>query len=230
MTTSSRYEPESSEDDRQRPKGKLKLTALKYPFYFVIIVFILLTAYSVSTEKPRQYRAKAVEEVPMTKPLTDRWSENEKAPSPSNPNSDKTANPPKSAAALKDSSPAPSSLSSPSSVVAAFSNNDAGGKIVLTLTKCEKAPGLVAYTTAQDGKIDFGCWTFDELYILVHWDKAGLNNYTYDRFFDIANDHLKSKSLFELTKDINLKGPPIQTTHTTSTAPSVVPNTAGGKK
>lgn len=174
----------------------------------------------------------------MTKPLTDIWSENEKAPSPSNPSSDKTAKPPKSAAASKDSSPATSSLSSPASVVAAFSNNDAGGKIVLTLTKCEKAPGLVAYTTAQDGKIDFGCWTFDELYIIVHWDKAGLNNYTYDRFFDIANDHLKAKSLFELTKDINLKGPLPQTSNTsasasasaTATAPSVAPNPAGGKK
>lgn len=199
------------------------MTVLKYPFYLVITAFILLTVYSVGTEKPRQYRAKATDEAQITKPFPDIWSEDNKAQSTDSQGTDKSVKNSKNATTSKSSSP---STSAPTSVVAAFSNNDAGGKIVLTLTKCEKSTGLIAYTTAQDGKIDFGCWTFDELYIVVNWEKAGLNNYTYDRFFDISNEHLKSKSLFELTKDINMKSTPALTTITSA----ATANQAGGKK
>ena len=93
----------------------------------------------------------------------------------------------------------------------------------MTLNKCEKASGTVAYTTAPDGKVDYGCWTFDELYIVINWDKAGVNNYTYDRFIDISTtEKLIPKRLFEVAKESMAK-PLI-----TNTAVSA--NSNGGKK
>ena len=67
----------------------------------------------------------------------------------------------------------------------------------MTLNKCEKGVGTVAYTTAPDGRVDYGCWTFDELYIVINWDKAGVNNYTYDRFLEVnTNERLTPRLLF----------------------------------
>jgi hypothetical protein len=258
------------------------VAALKYPFYIVGFLFVVLTVYSVVTEKPRQFKAKPVDES-VTRPLSEIWDADETSTgsysnriptvphgnqglpkqgygtpgSPTTGSSTTAPNDPRSKAASTEHSsspanapgntsgntpgnaPANNSTSSgqqrpkaepapaqSTSIVVAYSNNDAGGKIVLTLNKCEKLPGTVAYTTAPDGKVDYGCWTFDELYIVINWDKAGINNYTYDRFIDIStNEKLVAKHLFEVAKD-SLSRPVAP--QTTQTSPAI--NANGVKK
>ena len=209
------------------------MAVLKYPFYIAGFLFAVLTVYSVSTEKPRQFKAKPIEEA-VTKPLSEIWTADEAftdalksgqgAPNTNSANSNKTDTKAKSTntPAVASTSSEPSTQQN-TSVVVAYSNNDAGGKIVLTLNKCEKASGTVAYTTAPDGKVDYGCWTFDELYIVINWDKAGVNNYTYDRFIDISTtEKLIPKRLFEVAKESMAK-PLITNT-------AVPANSNGGKK
>ncbi len=220
------------------------MAVLKYPFYFVVFIFVVLTVYSLSTEKPRQYKAKPIEES-VTKPVPELWGIDEAISNaavsgsrgglanPTNPGVNKSLDQGKGKAHADANgkalaTPAPTSMPAPTptptptptqpsnvlantantptqsnpNVVVAYSNNDVGGKIVLTVNKCEKLPGTVAYTTAPDGKVDYGCWTFDELFIVINWDKAGINNYTYDRFFDITSkERLAPKHLFEVAKD-----------------------------
>ena len=192
---------------------------IKYPFYIACALFAVLTVYSVTTEKPRQYKAKPVEELTpsnASKPLAELWNSDEaitaaltpRSAHPASPadstnptNNSKASNP----VTQKVSEPVnptstpqgPVPASSSNNVVVGYSNNDAGGKIVLTLNKCEKGVGTVAYTTAPDGRVDYGCWTFDELYIVINWDKAGVNNYTYDRFLEVnTSERLTPRLLF----------------------------------
>lgn len=173
------------------------MSKLKYPLYAVCISFVLLMLFSLSTEKPRQFRAKQVSEstqlavnneileleVEQTKPT-------HKAPAPS----DSTK--------LEANTNRKPQEQPPTNIVLAFSENDAGGKIVLTQTRCEKSTNFVAYTTSTDGKIDYGCWSNDELYIVINWEKNGLNNYTFEKFVDMSTkERLKAKHLFDATKE-----------------------------
>ena len=195
------------------------MAALKYVFYLSLIVFILLLSYALTTEKPRQYKAMLVVDVPKTPSLSALWGygiekgrQLERALAPVEDNISKfpeikPGDDPKKVTANNEalvSSRADrrlQSLTSTPNTVVAFSNNDAGGKIVLNTTQCEKSLGFVAYTTASDGKVDYGCWSFDELYIVINWNHGGLNNYTYDRFLDFqSGELLKSKHLLEATK------------------------------
>lgn len=179
------------------------MSRFKYPLYVIFSIFIVLMVYSLGTEKPRQYRAKPIPDISAPGNFPEIFTkEEEKSSSPDSSKNEGTSKNP----ATKPQNKPSESIHPPTNVVVAFSNNDAGGKIVLTHTKCEKSIAFVAYTTAQDGKIDYGCWTYDELYIFINWDKDGLNNYTFDRFFDMASgQRLKSKHLFESTKDSSMK-------------------------
>ena len=200
------------------------MSRFKYPLYVIFSIFILLMFYSLGTEKPRQYRAKPIPDISVSGNFPEIFTkEEEKSASPDSSKNEGTSKNPVTKPQNKPSE----SIQAPTNVVVAFSNNDAGGKIVLTHTKCEKSIAFVAYTTAQDGKIDYGCWTYDELYIFINWDKDGLNNYTFDRFFDMATgQRLKSKHLFESTKDSSVK---ISSSTNSPNAP-VTTNLTGGKK
>jgi len=228
---------------------------LKYPFYIACVLFAVLTVYSVSTEKPRQFKAKPVDEAATanaSKPMAELWNTDDAitsalAPNPANSvntaNKANSVNPgtqkPTDTAKGKSTPPTLAAQTS-NNVVVGYSNNDAGGKIVLTLNKCEKGPGTIAYTTASDGRVDYGCWTFDELYIVINWDKAGVNNYTYDRFLEInTHERLTSKLLFaaQLSQISAVATPVTAVTPTppptTSAAVVGVTNTtktSGGKK
>ena len=200
------------------------MSRFKYPLYVIFSIFIVLMLYSLGTEKPRQYRAKPISDISVPGNFPEIFQkEEEKSAIPDNS---------KNEGALKNSDAKPQnkpseSIQAPTNVVVAFSNNDAGGKIVLTHTKCEKSTAFVAYTTAQDGKIDYGCWTYDELYIVINWDKNGLNNYTFDRFFDMTSgQRLKSKHLYEATKDSSVK---VSSSTNSSSAPATA-NLTGVKK
>lgn len=200
------------------------MTALKYPLYVICSIFMFLTVYSLSTEKPRQYKAKPnTESIPTGIFKEIPSQENEKSVSQQNSKNEYSSQKSDANSNIKPSE----SIQHPPNVVVAFSNNDAGGKIVLTHTKCEKSVAFVAYTTAQDGKIDYGCWTYDELYIVINWEKNGLNNYTFDRFFDMASgDRLRVKHLLEATKFSASS----QSTPATNTGTPVASNTNGMKK
>jgi hypothetical protein len=200
------------------------LTALKYPLYVICSIFMVLTVYSVITEKPRQYKAKLNTESAPTSSFSEIFSrEDEKSTNQQNSKNENSSQKSDVKPNIKPSE----SIQPPTNVVIAFSNNDAGGKIVLTHTKCEKNLSFVAYTTAQDGKIDYGCWTYDELYIVINWEKNGLNNYTFDRFFDMASgERLKVKHLLEATKHSASSA----STHTTNTNTPVANSTNGVKK
>ena len=209
------------------------MAVLKYPFYIAGIVFAVLSIYSVSTEKPRQYKAKPIAEEPV---------KTVDVPSPTESPTNSLAKVTPSSEALKGSTPSPTGASptapvkqanepSPppqnapnagaTNVVIGYSNNDVGGKMVLTLNKCEKSTGSVAYTTAPDGKVDYGCWNFDELFIVIKWEKAGINNYTYDKFVDYTtNERLTPKQLFAATQK------PLPTTSAIQTTPSVLATSA----
>ena len=159
--------------------------------------------YSLGTEKPRQYRAKPIPDISLPGNIPEIFTKEEQKSAI--PDSSTNEGDLKNSVTKPQNKPS-ESIQAPTNVVVAFSNNDAGGKIVLTHAKCDKSIAFVAYTTAQDGKIDYGCWTYDELYIVINWDKNGLNNYTFDRFFDMSSgQRLKSNHLSEATKDISVK-------------------------
>ena len=180
--------------------------------------------YSLSTENPRQYRAKLNTESTPTGNFPEIFTqENEKS---ANKQNSKNEHSPQKSEAKPNTKPHVS-IQQPTNVVIAFSNNDAGGKIVLTHTNCEKSVSFVAYTTAQDGKIDYGCWTYDELYIVINWERNGLNNYTFDRFFDMTSgERLRVKHLLEATKFSDSSA----NTPATNTGTPVATNTNGVKK
>jgi hypothetical protein len=60
----------------------------------------------------------------------------------------------------------------------ATSPNNSGGQMILTDIKCKKS-GFVAYTTVPNGKTGFGCYFWDDNYIHVEWDEAGVMSYPY---------------------------------------------------
>lgn len=227
------------------------MSVLKYPLYIVMALFVVLTVYSVSTEKPRQFKAKTIDEA-ASKPLPELWRADEAFSNALKPKDHLTG---LDTSNLSNSSPLSQDTSKSlvagdgksaqsvtphvnTNVVVAYSNNDVGGKIVLTVNKCEKLAGTVAYTTAPDGKVDYGCWSFDELYIVINWDKEGINNYTYDKFFDISsNERLTPKHLFEVAKDSiskpKLVPVPVLVQVPASTTPAgaqVTSNSTGAKK
>jgi len=199
------------------------LSKLKYPLYLAVSVFILLMMYSLSTEKPRQYSAKRANDTQNLGSITQIFGKNEDSYSSQDSNGIKRV--------LTNSDPQnpvlnESAAKNANSVVLAFSSNDAGGKIVLTQTKCEKAPSFVAYTTSSEGKIDYGCWTNDELYIFINWEKNGLSNYTFDKFVAIPSEsRLNASYLSEATKDRLVLSKDIANQST-----QVVASTNGGKK
>ena len=200
------------------------MNALKYPIYLVCVFFIMMMVYSLSTEKPRQYRAKLNTESTPNGNFPEIFTqEDEKS---ANQQNSKNEHSPQKSDAKPNTKPY-ESIQQPTNVVVAFSSNDAGGKIVLTHTKCERSVSFVAYTTAQDGKIDYGCWTYDELYIVINWEKNGLNNYTFDRFFDMTSgERLRVKHLLEATKF----SASLANTPATNTVTPVATNTNGVKK
>lgn len=55
-----------------------------------------------------------------------------------------------------------------------YSNNEAGGRIVLTDKECINK-SLLAYTTRKDGHTTFGCYTMNKSYIFVQW-QTGKND------------------------------------------------------
>jgi hypothetical protein len=178
------------------------LNYFKYPIYLAFIVIISLIGYSLIFEKPRQYRAKQKQDSILIKDPS-RESSNEEAGVTLNEKENdfpikKLLQEDKFTEVLSDAG-----HKSSQSVAVAFSDNDAGGKIVLMLKKCDKQNGLVAYTTSPaESKVSFGCWTNDELFILINWDKEGVISYGFDRFFDTAsNQKLNYKYLSNLVKD-----------------------------
>jgi len=178
------------------------LNYFKYPIYLAFIVIISLIGYSLIFEKPRQYRAKQKQDSISIKDPS-RESSNEEAGVTLNEKENdfpikKLLQEDKFTEVLSDAG-----HKSSQSVAVAFSDNDAGGKIVLTLKKCDKQNGLVAYTTSPaESKVSFGCWTNDELFILINWDKEGVISYGFDRFFDTASHQkLNYKYLSNLVKD-----------------------------
>ena len=184
------------------------MSAFKYPLYISSALFVGLVFFSVHTKKPRQFKAKAVQEsnepksFPELFPDVDVGKKESLTPTETNKSNTNSG--------VASTNKTNESNQSNTNLVIAYSNNDAGGKIVLTRSRCEKTKGFAAYTTAQDGKIDFGCWTHDELFIIINWDKDGLNNYTYDRFFDLGSGNiLKPKNLSD-----GIKESPLNTTST----------------
>jgi hypothetical protein len=204
----------------QTPTKELKLSAFKYPIYLSSALFVGLVFFSVHTEKPRQFKAKAVQESNEPKSFPELFPDVDVAKKESQkPTETNKSNTNSGVASTNKTN---ESNQSNTNLVIAYSNNDAGGKIVLTRSRCEKTKGLVAYTTAQDGKIDFGCWTHDELFILINWDKEGLNNYTYDRFFDLGSGKiLNPKNLSDGIKESSL--------NTTTATPVTKPLTSANQ-
>jgi hypothetical protein len=59
-------------------------------------------------------------------------------------------------------------------------SNKAGGKIVITTTKCSTT-GNVAYTTHPSAETQMGCWVYDESFIHIQWSSDNkLSSYPYD--------------------------------------------------
>ena len=167
------------------------------------IVIISLIGYSLIFEKPRQYHAKQKQDSILIKDPSRESSNEEAGVTLDEKEMDfpikKLLQEGKFTEVLSDAG-----HKSSQSVAVAFSDNDAGGKIVLTLKKCDKTSGLVAYTTSPaESKVSFGCWTNDELFILINWDKEGIISYGFDRFFDTdSHQKLNFKYLTNLSKDI----------------------------
>jgi hypothetical protein len=159
-------------------------------------LFAILMMISMATEKPRQYKvAKSPEKITVDPPDAQAL---QGLPSPITPDSQSPSvvgSPAQSAASKPVKAP-------PNATAIAYSRNDVGGKIVLTTNACEKNTGLNAYTTHPDGAVDFGCWLADELFVLIHWDKAGLQNYSHDRFQAAkSNERLAAGSLLEMARE-----------------------------
>ena len=174
----------------------------KYPIYLAFIIIISLIGYSLIFEKPRQYRAKQKNDSMFIKDSPRESSNEEPGVTLNEKEIDfpikKILQEDKLTKVLSDNG-----QKITQSVAVAFSDNDAGGKIVLTLKKCDKLSGLVAYTTSPaESKVSFGCWTNDELFILINWDKEGIISYGFDRFFDTtSHQKLNFKYLSNLAKD-----------------------------
>jgi len=175
------------------------LSILKYPLYIAFAIFVALVVYAMRTEKPRQFRVKLVPPSPVTEVVSEDSTPDQAEEVLSKNGKHELGKP---GARNEEQAKAKKLDQPPSSVVVGYSSNDAGGKIVLTQNKCDRTAGLVAYTTAPDGKTDFGCWTNDELYIFIRWEKDGLNNYTFDRFIDNeTHAKLQPKHLFDAAKE-----------------------------
>jgi hypothetical protein len=178
------------------------LNYFKYPIYLAFIIIISLIGYSLIFEKPRQYRAKQKNDSIFIKDSPRESSNEEPGVTLNEKEIDfpikKILQEDKLTKVLSDNG-----QKITQSVAVAFSDNDAGGKIVLTLKKCDKLSGLVAYTTSPaESKVSFGCWTNDELFILINWDKEGIISYGFDRFFDTtSHQKLNFKYLSNLAKD-----------------------------
>jgi hypothetical protein len=178
------------------------LNYFKYPIYLAFIIIISLIGYSLIFEKPRQYRAKQKNDSMFIKDSPRESSNEEPGVTLNEKEIDfpikKILQEDKLTKVLSDNG-----QKITQSVAVAFSDNDAGGKIVLTLKKCDKLSGLVAYTTSPaESKVSFGCWTNDELFILINWDKEGIISYGFDRFFDTtSHQKLNFKYLSNLAKD-----------------------------
>lgn len=173
---------------------------MRHLFYLLLGGFVLLVMISMATEKPRQYRvAKAPEKAESAAASA------ESAPLPESLAGPRTvsATPPAAAGSAAGPPHAGGSGAKPTpTTVIAYSRNDVGGKIVLTATTCERATGLSAYTTHPDGAIDFGCWSADELHVLINWDKAGLQNYSHERFHSMkTNERLAGSMLLDLARE-----------------------------
>jgi len=167
---------------------------MRHFFYALVGLFAILIIISMATEKPRQYK------VAKSPDKADAAFSDSATPHPSMPNSIPTSTPTTVASAQPLSSK--SSKSSSGATALAYSRNDVGGKIVLTTNTCEKNTGLNAYTTHPDGAVDFGCWIADELFVLIHWDKAGLQNYSHDRFHSAkGNERLAAGGLLEMARE-----------------------------
>lgn len=182
---------------------------MKYPLIALLGLFAILMLVSFAHEKPRQFR--------VAKNPESQINGQEMASTPVTPNSEASGPSPAPGEAARAPAPSGGSQASakpapvrPQSIVVAYSKNEVGGKIVLTGEGCEKRAGHSAYTTHPDGNIDFGCWTFDELYILIYWDKAGLIHYGYDKFVHMqSGERLLAAQLFEATRDAARAGRPL---------------------
>jgi len=167
---------------------------MRHFFYALVGLFAILIVISMATEKPRQYKvAKSAEKA-------------DSAPADASPSGVTAAGPitigaPQAGSAMQPS-PGKSGKTPINATALAYSRNDVGGKIVLTTNTCEKNTGLNAYTTHPDGAVDFGCWLADELFVLIHWDKAGLQNYSHDRFHSAkGNERLPAGGLLEMARE-----------------------------
>ena len=166
---------------------------MRHFLYALVGLFAILIIISMASEKPRQYKvAKGPEKADVLPPDT--------TPSGSAMGISPAISPPVS---VSSQPTANKSVKAPINATAlAYSRNDVGGKIVLTTNTCEKNTGLNAYTTHPDGAVDFGCWTADELFVLIYWDKAGLQNYSHDRFHSAkGNERLPTGGLWEMARE-----------------------------
>ena len=67
---------------------------LKYPFYIACVLFAVLTVYSVSTEKPKQFKAKQIDEIApanTSRPMAELWNTDETIATALSPNKANTA-------------------------------------------------------------------------------------------------------------------------------------------
>lgn len=59
-------------------------------------------------------------------------------------------------------------------------DNNLGGKIVITDTKCTTGAGHVAYSTNPKGESLLGCWVHDDSFIHILWNgNVNFNSYAY---------------------------------------------------
>jgi len=158
----------------------------------------ILMMISMATEKPRQYKvAKSPEKITVDPPD----AQAEALQGPPSPVTLGGQGPSVAGSSAQSATTKPVKAP-PHATALAYSRNDVGGKIVLTTNACEKNTGLNAYTTHPDGAVDFGCWLADELFVLIHWDKAGLQNYSHDRFQAAkSNERLAAGSLLEMARE-----------------------------
>lgn len=173
---------------------------MRHFFYVLLGGFALLVMLSMATEKPRQYRVAKGPDKAESAAVNAQTSQTIEPPAQPRPSPAAPISHSKSATVSPPPSPSPAPNNT--ATVIAYSRNDVGGKIVLTAANCEKNTGLNAYTTHPDGAIDFGCWGADELHVMVHWDKTGLQNYGHDRFYSLkTNERLTGTMLLDLARE-----------------------------
>lgn len=73
----------------------------------------------------------------------------------------------------------------------ATAQNNGGGMIVLTNSKCTSREGMVAYTNDGTGRTTLGCWFPEDSFIFVAWNDGDVRTYPYG-IFKVVN---KGKSL-----------------------------------